>query len=131
MLGVEEVQRTDRELSMLNLVLKDNYLSSEDNREKLAKEFKVEITPELEKGVADMCNLSAGIERQGIEKGRIEGRAEGFAEGRIKTVVNTLRRYMRRQLPISADVIADIAEDNEMTIEKVRSIAKDNDILLS
>ena len=33
---------------MLNLVLKDNYLSSGDNREKLAKEFKVEITPELE-----------------------------------------------------------------------------------
>ncbi len=32
-------------------------------------QFNVEITPELEKGVADMCNLSAGIERQGIEKG--------------------------------------------------------------
>jgi len=74
-----------------------------------------------------MCNLSDGIEKQGIERER----AEGIAEGRMKTVINTLRRYIRRQLPISADVIADIAEDNEMTIEKVRSIAKENGISLS
>ena len=66
-----------------------------------------------------MCNLSAGIERQGIEKGQ------------MRTVINTLKRYIRRNLPISSDVIADIAEDNEMTIEKVRSIAKDNGISLS
>ena len=86
-------------------------------------QFKVEITPELEKGVADMCNLSAGIEKWGIEK--------GIEQGQIRTVINTLKRYIRRQLPISADVIADIAEDNEMTIEKVRSIAKENNISLS
>lgn len=106
-------------LSLLNLVLIDNYLDSKEKRDTLSNEFKVEITPELEKGVADMCNLSAGIERQGIEKGQ------------MRTVINTLKRYIRRNLPISSDVIADIAEDNEMTIEKVRSIAKDNDISLS
>ena len=117
-------------LSLLNLVLIDN-LGSNEKRDKLSKEFNVEITPELEKGVVDMCNLSAGIEKRGIERGRAEGRAEGIAEGRMKTVINTLRRYIRRQLPIGADVIADIAEDNEMTIEKVRSIAKDNGISLS
>jgi len=59
------------------------------------------------------------IENRGIEKGR------------IKTVINTLTRYIRRQLPISADVLADVAEDNEMTVEKVRTIAKDNGISLS
>ena len=106
-------------LSLLNLVLIDNYLDSKEKRDTLSNEFKVEITPELEKGVADKCNLSAGIERQGIEKGQ------------MRTVINTLKRYIRRNLPISSDVIADIAEDNEMTIEKVRSIAKDNDISLS
>ena len=59
------------------------------------------------------------IENRGIEKGR------------MKTVINTLTRYIRRKLPISADVLADIAEDNEMTVEKVRTIAKDNGISLS
>ena len=34
------------------------------------------ITPELEKGVAEMCNLSAGIERHGIEKGIEKGKSE-------------------------------------------------------
>ena len=56
---------------------------------------------------------------------------EGRAEGRMMTVINTLKRYIRRQLPIDAGVLADIAEDNEMTVEKVRSIAKDNGISLS
>ena len=68
-LGQKKYDELTGLLSMLNLVLKDNYLSSAEKREKLAKEFKVEITPELEKGVAEMCNLSAGIEKRGIEKG--------------------------------------------------------------
>ena len=58
-------------------------------------------------------------------------REEGREEGRLKTVLNTLRRHIRRQLPIGADVLADIAEDNEMTVDKVRTIARDNGISLS
>ena len=58
-------------------------------------------------------------------------REEGREEGRLKTVLNTLRRHIRRQLPISDDVLADIAEDNEMTVDKVRTIARDNGISLS
>lgn len=77
----------------------------------------------MEKGAADMCNLSDGIERQGF--------AKGLAEARSKNVINRLRRYIRRQIPITDDVIADIAEDNEITIEKVYFIAKENDISLS
>lgn len=56
---------------------------------------------------------------------------KGRDEGRMATVINTLKRYIRRQLPISADVLADIAEDNEMSVDKVRTIAKDNGISLS
>ena len=58
-------------------------------------------------------------------------REKGREEGRLKTVLNTLRRHIRRQLPISDDVLADIAEDNEMTVDKVRTIARDNGISLS
>ena len=126
-LGQKQYSELSGLLGMLNLVFNDNYLTATEKRERLANEFHIEITPELEKGVADMCNLSAGIERQGIEKG-IE---KGIEQGHLKTVLNTLRRYIRRQLPISADVLADIAEDNEMTVEKVRTIAKDNGISLS
>ena len=68
-LGQKKYNEITGLLSMLNMVLKDNYLSGAEKREKLAKEFKIEITPELAKGVDDMCNLSAGIEKKGIEKG--------------------------------------------------------------
>ena len=57
--------------------------------------------------------------------------SEGITEGHTKTVINTLNRYTRRNIPISADVIADIAEDNEMTIDNVRNIAKENGIAVS
>ena len=40
----------------------------------------MEITPGLEKGVEEMCNLSAGIERQGIEKGIDKGKSEMILE---------------------------------------------------
>lgn len=60
-----------------------------------------------------------------------KGIEQGAEQNRLKTVLNTLRRYIRRKLPINAGVLADIAEDNEMTVEKVRTIAKDNGISLS
>ena len=56
---------------------------------------------------------------------------KGRDEGHMTTVLNTLRRYIRRKLPIDTNVLSDIAEDNEMTIDKVRTIAKDNGIFLS
>lgn len=40
-------------------------LSPTDKKEKLEKEFGITVTPHLEKGVAEMCNLSKGIERRG------------------------------------------------------------------
>ena len=48
-----------------------------------------------------------------------------------KTAINTLTRYIRRSLPITSQVLEDIAEDNDLTVEKVRSIAKENGISLS
>ena len=53
------------------------------------------------------------------------------SRGRMKSAVNTLKRYIRRQMPIDTQVLEDIAEDNELTVEKVRSIAKENGISLS
>lgn len=72
-LGSKKYNELTGLLGMLNLVFKDNDLTAAEKREKLANDYHIEITPELEKGVADMCNLSAGIEKQGIEKGRVEG----------------------------------------------------------
>lgn len=79
-LGPKKYNELTGLLGMLNLVFKDNDLTAAEKREKLANDYHIEITPELEKGVADMCNLSAGIEKQGIEKGRDEGKTEIIIE---------------------------------------------------
>ena len=60
-----------------------------------------------------MCNLSAGIERQGIEKGRAEGRAEGRDEGKTEIVLEMLKEnqpldFISRVSKYSKEKIAEI-----------------------
>lgn len=69
-------------LRLLNMMMVDNYLTKQEKRQILTDEFDIEITPELEKGVDKMCNLSEGIEKNGIDKGITIGREEGRKEGR-------------------------------------------------
>ena len=71
------------------------------------------------------------ILNKGIEQGIEQDIEQGIAQGRLESAISTLNRYIRRKLPIDAQVLADIAEDNKLTIEKVRSIAKDNGISVS
>lgn len=56
-------------LRLLNMMMVDNYLTKQEKRQILTDEFEIEITPELERGVDTMCNLSEGIEKKGIDKG--------------------------------------------------------------
>ena len=84
----------------------------------------------------EACNKLRGGVEPARYKDYIEYEAktilnQGIEKGRLESAINTLNRYIRRKLPIDAQVLADIAEDNKMTIEKVRSIAKDNGISLS
>ena len=72
---------------------------------------------------SNMCEVLDAIENRGIEK--------GSEKRQLTTVTKTLSRYIRRSLPIDAQVLEDIAEDNELTVEKVRAIAKENGISLS
>ena len=88
-------------LRLLNMLLLDN-MGSQEKQELLAKEFDVTMTPHLEKGVAEMCNLSEGIERRGELRGRKIGDKAGrkalgtllqklIQEGRKEDVDRVLR----------------------------------------
>ena len=77
----------------------------------------------VERSGSNMCKVLDAIENRGIEK--------GIEKARLTTTLNTLTRYIRRHLPITTQVLEDIAEDNELTVEQVRSIAKENGISLS
>ena len=77
----------------------------------------------VERSGGNMCEVLDAIENRGIEK--------GSEKRQLTTVIKTLSRYIRRSLPITSQVLEDIAEDNELTVEKVRSIANENSISLS
>ncbi len=70
-------------LRLLNMLLLDN-IGSQEMQKLLTTEFNVTITPHLEKGVAEMCNLSEGIERRGELRGRKLGEEVGEKRGELR-----------------------------------------------
>ena len=60
-LGEKQYTELKGLLRMLNLVLLDN-VSPESKTKTLKEEFHVHVTPHLEKGVVEMCNLCEGVE---------------------------------------------------------------------
>lgn len=70
-------------LRLLNMMMVDNYLTKQQKRQILTDEFDVEITPELEKGVAKMCNLSESIEKNGWDKANEASARRMIAAGKF------------------------------------------------
>ena len=112
-LGSKQYTELKGLLRMLNLVLLDN-VSPESKTKTLKEEFHVQVTPHLEKGVAEMCNLSEGIEKRGEARGEARGQTRGD-ERRMKIVATN----MIRRGKYSPEEIADISG---MALEKVREL---------
>ena len=112
-LGSKQYTELKGLLRMLNLVLLDN-VSPESKTKTLKEEFHVQVTPHLEKGVAEMCNLSEGIEKRGEARGEARGQARGD-ERRMKIVATNMisrGKYSPEE----------IAEISGMALEKVREM---------
>ena len=103
-------------MRLLNLVLVDNSLNQQEKKNKLAEEFSIRITPGLERGVKEMCNLSEGVERRGIEKGM----AIGLAEGRAEVAIELLKEKLSIEM---------IARATKLTVEQVKEIGKKNALI--
>ena len=82
-LGNKSYQHLKGILRLLNMLLLDN-IGSQEMQELLTTEFNVTMTPHLEKGVAEMCNLSEGIERRGELRGRRLGEEVGEKRGELR-----------------------------------------------
>ena len=104
-LGAKQYTELKGLLRMLNLVLLDN-VSPESKTKTLKEEFHVQVTPHLEKGVAEMCNLSEGIEKR--------GEARGQKEYRKNVATNMISRGKYS--------LEEIAEISGMALEKVREM---------
>lgn len=101
-LGKDNDCGREQENELLRLL--DILLLSEKNvKEKkdiLEKEFHIPMTEKMEGEIEEMCNLSDGVERKGIEKGRKEG---------INALVKTLREFHVNEEEIIARIMKEFS----------------------
>ena len=98
---------------LLNMLLLDD-LSPTDKKEKLETEFGITVTPHLEKGVAEMCNLSEGIERRGKKIGYDEEHLFAKREDVLEMLKDGLSfEKIAQYTKLSLQAIEEIAKDSE------------------
>ncbi|WP_407399042.1 hypothetical protein [Anaerovibrio sp.] len=119
-LGQKQYTELGGLLRLLNLVLVDNDLNQQEKKNKLAEEFSIKMTPRLERGVQEMCNLSEGVERRGIEKGIALGLAKGREQMANETVIELLKEKISIEM---------IARATKLTVEQVKEIGKKNALI--
>ena len=123
----------NRLLNLLEEIFKSKD-SAKDKRERLQKEYQIDLNEDEEGMVDTMCNLSVGIfERawnqgvaagmtKGLEKSRVQGREEGRKELTRAFVMQLLEMHMPLSFILQATKcnekeIRDIAEEEGLTVD--------------
>lgn len=83
------------------------------------------MTPRLEEGVAEMCNLSQGLYE------RAERHAKKYAEEYAEKIVKANSIKVALGMLKKKMSLADIVEIVELPADKIREIAKDNGLAVS
>ena len=104
-------------IGMLDVLLGN--MSAEKKKLVLEQEYDIPMSVKVQQEVADMCNLSAGIEARGIVRGVARGRAEGRIEGKAMGFFQAILMMFRKGRITEAEA----AEDSGMTIEEFRKAA--------
>ena len=113
----------NRALRLLDVLLSSE-MPAVEKKEILKSEFDIKMAKQMEGDVAEMCNLSQGVEQRGIEKGlargRQEGRQEGLArgrqEGRQEGLMQAAQKFLAAGIP--AERISEILHIPEKDIKK-------------
>ena len=80
-------EKIDSEILRLLEVLLSSKRTVEEKKQILEKEYDIKMTETIESEVSKMCNLSDGVERQGIEKGL----QQGLQTARYEAVKNIMK----------------------------------------
>ena len=91
--GSEESELID----LLDILL-SNEVSARDKKRKMSDEYGMTVNQQLQKEFMDMCNLSEGVERRGIDKGLAQGMAQGMAQAKLEILRRMLQNGMSFEL---------------------------------
>lgn len=123
----------NRLLNLLEEIFKSKD-SAKDKRERLQKEYQIDLNEDEEGMVDTMCNLSVGIFEKawnqgvaaGMTKGREQGLEQGREEGRKELTRAFVMQLLEMHMPLSFIMqamkcsekeIRDIAEEEGLTVD--------------
>ena len=125
-LGKPEGENYQGVLKMLD-VLFSNETSVADKKKILEDEYDIPMTQKLDEEVSSMCNLSEGVMRKGVAKGRAEGiakgRAEGMAKGMAERTLSNLQSLMKN-MGLSAEQAMTVLEVPEAERQQYADLLK-------
>ncbi|MCC8014746.1 MAG: hypothetical protein LIO87_06075 [Eubacterium sp.] len=113
-LGERDAENYRGALKLLEVITASD-LSPKARLDIMQRDFKIRITKNIEEEVTSMCNISYGIERRALNKGKEEGREE--------TLVGTLNNLMRN-LGVGIDQAMKIAGLDESEYPKYRRLVE-------
>lgn len=73
----------DKLIHLLQVLFNERKRSFDSKKEVLEQEYGINMTPDMEKEMTTMCNLSLNISEEAMNEGRVLGREEGREEGRV------------------------------------------------
>lgn len=79
-------------ISMLSTLFSNN-LKVVEKEKILEEKYNIEMSEELMKGVAEMCNLGEGIAEAAIEQGLEKGMQQGMQQGKIEATIRTAKKF--------------------------------------
>jgi len=109
-------------LKLLGTVLSED-IDYRQKMETMEKDFGIPRTKRLERQVYQMCNISQGIKRKGIEQGIERGIEQGIEKGKWLTMIDTAKRFLAMGLSIEQ-----VAEGTELPIATVADLANGKEI---
>ena len=121
----DDGEKRNSELVDMLTVLFSGKLNPEEKKRRLAEEYNIAMTREIDEEVDNMCNLSEGIYRKGIKEGISQGITLGITEGRdqgiLLTYINMIMRKLGRDMREDM-IINEMLEDTDASEEEVRRI---------
>ena len=109
-LGKTHYKKLQGLLRLLHIVLLHKSGDQRDEVEKeLQEKFHVKAMPDIEKGVAEMCNLSEGIYRDGLEAGMAQGKEDSAKDMALSLLdENMPLDFILRVTKLSAERVREI-----------------------
>ena len=112
--------KTDSGILKLLEVLLSSKRGAEEKKQILQQDYNIPMTKKLEGEVAEMCNLSEGVEQRGIQKGI----QTGIQKGRLESIQN-LMKNLKFSIEQAMTALG-IPEDEWETYRTLNNDAKHN-----